>query len=439
MRAELVAVGSELLLGQGVDTNSAWIAGRLAEVGVDVHRHTTVGDNLDRLSSCLVEALARADVVILTGGLGPTQDDLTRHAVAAVAGVGLRRDPTLVRFLEEYFAERGRDMPGRNLVQADLPEGATALAPQGTAAGFRLPVGDRVVYAVPGVPREMRAMIAGEVIPDLQEREGRSVVVSRVVRTTGMGESAVAEDVGDVVARLDEEAARAADDPAAAPVPTIAFLASRGETVVRITVKAAARPAALGALAPVVDEVVGLLGLGVAGLDEEGAEFAVARLLLARGWTLGLAESITAGGVGARLARVPGASAWFRGGLITYASDAKASLAGVSEALLAAEGPVSEPVAAALADGARRRLGADTGLAVVGVAGPELQGGAEVGTVRLGLALPDEPGRARTVRLPLLGLASDDAAGATAVRTEIQQWAVATAIDHLRRALAGPG
>lgn len=417
MRAELVAIGSELLLGDSVDTNSAWIGARLAEIGVDVHRHTTVGDNVDRMAAALAEAAGRADVVVVTGGLGPTQDDLTREAVARVADVGLERREELVEHVTEYFARHGRTMPASNLRQADVPVGARILDPVGTAAGFAIEVPGAgeptTVYCLPGVPREMMAMLDRQVIPELVERGGLATTVSRVVRTTGMAESAVAELAAELNDRLD-----------AAGNPTIAFLASGGETKVRVTGKAATREEALALVDPVVSELVSLLGGGVAGIDDEGSEHAVAALLLASGWTLAVAESVTGGGLGARLVRVPGASRWFRGGLVTYATDTKSSLAQVDASLLEAEGPVSERTALALAHGARERLAADVGLAVVGVAGPDPQGGQPVGTVCVASVLPDGQERSRLVRLPTDG------------RAEVQEWAAGAALDHLRRRLA---
>ena len=415
MRAEIVAVGSELLLGDHVDTNSAWLSARLAEIGVDVHRHTTVGDNLDRMVEVIGDACRRADAVLVTGGLGPTQDDITRDAVARLAGVELVHHPEIAESLHAWFATRGRDMPANNLRQADLPAGARVLERVGTAPGFAIEVGDAVVYCMPGVPREMVVMFDRDVLPDLQRRGGLAATVSRLVRTAGMSESGVAELCGELVDELEE-----------AGNPTIAFLATKGETRVRVTGKAADRQAALALVDPVVERVVEVLGAGVVGVDDEGVEHAVARLLLERGWTLAVGESMTGGGVGARLVRVPGASRWFRGGLITYATEVKATLAGVDPDVLAAEGPVSSPVVAQLAAGARERLGADVGLAVVGVAGPDRQGGQDVGTVWLGYAAPDGTTDTRLVRLP----ARD--------RHDLQDFAVSSALDFLRRRLVRP-
>jgi nicotinamide-nucleotide amidase len=413
VRAELVAVGSELLLGASVDTNSTWISARLAEIGVDVHRHVTVGDNVERMAEAIGAAAGRADAVIVTGGLGPTQDDLTRAAVARLAGVELRRQPELVEHITEMFARIGRTMPASNLVQADLPDGARVLTPVGTAAGFAIDVGSATVYCVPGVPAEMESMVSRDVLPELAQRSGLATTVSRFVRTAGMAESAVAEALGSLVDRLD-----------AAGNPTIAFLASRGETRVRVTGKSTSREAALALVDPVVDEVAALLGRGVTGLDDEGPEYAVARRLQALGWTLAAAESVSGGHLGARLVAVPGASAWFRGGLIVYTAEAKTALAGVHRDVLARFGPVSQETAGALASGSRDRLSADVGVGVVGVAGPATQGGREVGTVCLGVALPGNLPTTRELRLP----------GRS--RSEVQEWAASTALDELRRRLA---
>jgi nicotinamide-nucleotide amidase len=420
VRAELLAIGSELLLGDHVDTNSAWISSRLAEIGVDVHRHVTIGDNPERLVAALAEAVERADAVIVTGGLGPTQDDLTRQAVARVAGVALERRQELVDRLRAHFARGGREMPENNLVQADVPAGARVLDPVGSAAGFAVEVPGRgspsTVWCVPGVPWEMEEMVARDVVPALREIAGSATVVSRLVRTAGMAESAVAELCGPLLDRLEE-----------AGNPTLAFLASKGETRVRVTAKAPTRDEAVALMQPVVDELLVVLGDGVAGVDDEGTEHALGRLLAARGWTLGVAESVTAGGLGARIVRVPGASAWFRGGLAVYATDLKASLAGVDEALLAHVGPVAPEVAEALAVGARERLSADVGLAVVGVAGPTEQGGQPVGTVVVASALPDGTVEHRRRVLP------------SPRRVDVQEWGAGMALDHLRRRLAQGG
>jgi nicotinamide-nucleotide amidase len=413
VRAELVAIGSELLLGEYADANSAWVSARLAEIGVEVARHTAVGDDVAAIGAVLRDACARAETVIVTGGLGPTQDDLTRVAVAQVAAVDLERRPELEEALYERFARMGREMPLNNLLQADIPAGARVIDAVGTAPGFAVRVGSATVYCLPGVPSEMRVMVDRDVLPDVARRAGAATTVTRVVRTAGMAESAVAETCADLCERLN-----------AAGNPVLAFLASKGETRVKVTARAASRDEALALCDPVVAELLDLLSANVAGVDDEGVEAAIARQLGALGWTLAVAESVTGGGVSARLVRIAGASAWFRGALVTYATDVKASLAGVAPSLLKASGPVSEPTAIALARGACARLEADVGLAVVGVAGPATQGGEPVGTVCVAVTLPDGAARARTVRVPAQG------------REVVQEFAVSVACDYLRRRLA---
>lgn len=410
--AEIIAVGSELLLGDGVDTNSAFISARLAEVGVDVYRHVTVGDNDRRMLAALREATERADAVIVTGGLGPTQDDRTRDAVATLAGVDLVRSDDLVSHIEGHFARRGRVMSASNLRQADLPAGARVLAPVGTAAGFVLEVAKARVYCLPGVPAEMRPMLEHDVLPELTEAAGGQATVSRLVRTAGMAESEVAERCGDLVERLE-----------ATGNPTLAFLASRGETRVRITGKAATRDEALALLEPVVAEVVERLGPAVAGLDDEATEHGIARLLVNAGWRLAVGESVTGGAVGGRLVGVAGASGWFQGGLTAYTPAAKTALVGVTGEALDRHGTVSEHTAAALAQGTRTWLSADVGLGVVGVAGPTAPPGVEVGTVCLAVDLPGTGTRTRTVTLPGRG------------REAGLEFATSAALDYLRRSL----
>jgi nicotinamide-nucleotide amidase len=413
LTAEIVAVGTELLHGDGLDTNSAWLSGRLVELGIDVRRHTSVGDDLDDLADVVQRATRSHDIVIVTGGLGPTQDDVTRFAIADVAGVALERHADLVDGIRAYFDRLGRDMPERNLLQADLPHGARVIPPVGTAPGFALDIAAALVVCLPGVPREVHAMTDAHVIPLLQRRGGLQASVTRTVRTAGASESAVAERCAALARRLE-----------AAGAPRLAFLASRAETRVCVTVRAPEREAALALAAPVVDELVELLGDWVVGLDDEGTEHAVARLLRRHGWTLSVAESITGGGLGARLVTVPGASEWFTGGVIAYATRAKPVLADVPPALLDVHGPVSEEVAVALAAGVRMRLETTVGLGVVGVAGPTMQAGRAVGTLCVGAVLADGASHARTVQLPLRP------------RQDMQEFGASIALDFLRRRLA---
>ncbi|HEY8523993.1 MAG TPA: competence/damage-inducible protein A [Acidimicrobiales bacterium] len=415
MRCEIVAVGTELLLGQIVDTNGAWLGEQLALAGIDCTHRQTVGDNLDRIVDALRLALSRADAVIVCGGLGPTQDDITRDAIAAVMGVRLVQDDDVVDRIVTFFGDRGRRMPANNLRQALVPEGATAIAdPQpGTAPGLICPVGDKVVYAVPGVPYEMREIVTKAILPDLQRRAGDlSVIRSRTLRTWGDSESGLAERLADRMRELDE----AAND--GAPVPTLAFLASGIEGLkVRITVKARDEEEARAALDREERILRGLLGDIVFGLDDESMEHAVAKLLVERGQTLAVAESLTGGLVAARLVNVPGASRWFRGGVVAYASDLKRSLLDVPP------GPVvSEEAAAAMAAGARRLAGADVGLGVTGVAGPDPQDGQRPGTVFLAVASGSGEPATTLVRLP-------------GDRERVRQFACISLLDLLRRTL----
>jgi nicotinamide-nucleotide amidase len=420
MRAEVVAVGTELLLGQVVDTNSSWIGEQMAAAGIDSHFQTKVGDNLARIVLAIREALARADAVIVCGGLGPTQDDITREAIAEVMNAGLRRDPEILDRIQTMFDARGRVMAANNARQADVPEGATPI-PQvrGTAPGLICPVGHKVVYAVPGVPHEMQEMITRAVIPDLQARAGDvSTIRSRVLRTWGLAESTLAEVLAPRLEALDADSGNGVSG---ARRPTLAFLASGMEGIkVRITAKAATAAEADAVLADEEHRLKELLGDVVFGVDDESMETAVAQLLLAQGLTLGVAESLTGGMVGERLTAVPGASDWFRGSIVAYDSAVKHALLGVPQ------GPVVTGEAAeAMAAGAARLLGADVGLGVTGVAGPTEQQGQAVGTVWMGLALD---GRVESTRIQLPG-----------DRERVRQFATISLLDLLRRRLRTRG
>ncbi len=415
MRCEIIGVGTELLLGQIVNSNAAWIGQRLAEVGWDCLRQTAVGDNEARIAGALREALDRADAVIITGGLGPTQDDVTREAVAAVAGVPLRRRPELETWLRERFAAAGVSrMAAMNLRQADVPEGARYIDnPRGTAPGLIVEIGGKPLYAVPGVPREMEGMLERVVLPDLAARSGEGrAIVSRTLRTAGLGESSLADRLTPLWESMGEEAG-----------VTLAYLASAGEVRVRLTAVGATRDQALATIAPVEAAVRKELGDIVYGLDEETLEAAVGRLLRAAGQTLASAESLTGGLVGGRVTAVAGASDYYLGGVVAYATDAKAAVLGVDAALLAAHGPVSEPVAGAMAEGARRLFGATVGVATTGVAGPTEQDGRPIGGFCLGVADPD--GTVTT------------SARAPGDRAHVRAWASTIALDLVRRRLEG--
>ena len=414
MRCDVLAIGTELLLGQITDTNSQWIGEQLAAAGVDSLLQVKVGDNLGRITETLHRMLVDADAVIVCGGLGPTHDDLTRDAVAAVMGVALEPDDAIADVIRELFAARGRVMPENNLRQALVPQGATVI-PQtrGTAPGLICPVstaaGGRVVYCVPGVPHEMKDMVQRAVLPDLLARSGSvSVIASRTLRTWGESESGLNERLDPVIARLDEERN-----------PTLAFLASGWEGIkVRLTAKASTAAQADELLGRWEAEVRALVGDIVFGVDDDTMESVVLQLLRERGLTLGLAESVTGGLVAGRITNVPGSSDVLRGGVVSYASDVKYSVLGVPE------GPVvSEPAAVSMAEGARRVLGAGVGLALTGVAGPAEQEGLPAGTLCVAVVTPNIT-VSRTLRMPGL-------------RDQMRQMSVITALDLLRRVLLG--
>ena len=410
MRCEIVAVGTELLLGQIVNGNAAWIGRRLADVGWDCHRHTVVGDNQERIAGALREALGRADAVLLTGGLGPTQDDITREAIAAVAEVALVRDPAIERWLRERFARMGVPMAEMNLRQADVPAGARTIGnPRGTAPGLMLEIVGRPVYAVPGVPREMRHMLEAAVLPDLAARTGEGrAIVSRTLRTAGVGESLVAERLTPVWEAGDGSV-------------NLAYLAAAGEVRVRLTAAAPDEERALAAIAPVEAAIRAELGDVIYGTDDDTLEEVCGRLLVGGGRTLATAESLTGGLLAARITDTPGSSAWYRGGVCAYDADAKTGLLAVPPVLLDAAGPVSEAVAAAMAEGARGLVDADVGLATTGAAGPEPHGGQPPGVAWLAVA--DAVGtRTRQLHAP-------------GDRSQVRAWVTTVALDLLRRRL----
>ena len=370
MKAEIVGVGTELLLGQIVNTNAKEISAALADVGVDVHHHSVVGDNLERMVDTLRRAMGRADVVIVTGGLGPTPDDITREGIAAAAGVGVERDPELAAGIESFFQRVGRTMPADNLRQADLPSGATPIAPEGTAPGFYLESAGTLVFALPGVPWEMSAMLQKTVIPLLKGRAAAKPIVSREVIVVGLGESRTHELIEDIVDAQSN--------------PTIAYRASAGQVRVRITAKADTEADALGLIRPLEESIRERLGEDAVPGTYASLADALGELLRRRGATIAAAESLTGGLIATELTRTGGAGDYFLGSLVCYDDSAKRDLAGVSEGILNGPGAVSAEAAAALAEGAASRLTADLGISATGVAGPTEQEGKPVGTIFVG-------------------------------------------------------
>jgi nicotinamide-nucleotide amidase len=410
VRVKLLAVGTELLFGDIVNGNAAWLGQRLAEAGIDVTTSVVVGDNVGRIAEAVTTALTRADALVITGGIGPTQDDLTREGLAAAAGVALRRDPDLEAALRERFTALRRDVPEMNYRQADLPAGATSIPNRrGSAPGVRAEIGGGVAYALPGVPFEMEAMFADSVLPDLLARAGEpACIVHRVLRTAGMWESAVAAALAPQVERLERDGG-----------VTVAFLASQGQTRVRLTAKAATPDDARAMIEPEEAAARAALGAAVYGADDDTLDGVVASLLRERGATVATAESLTGGLLGAELTKAAGASDVYAGGVVAYATALKRSLLGVPEDVPA----VSAECAQAMARGVRDLTGATYGVSLTGVAGPAEQEGRPAGTVYVGLAAP-EGATARELRLP-------------GDRPRVRTFAVVAALNLLRLHLTG--
>ncbi len=412
MRCDVLAVGTELLLGQIIDSNSAWMGSELAASGVDSLVQVKVGDNVGRIEAQLVRMLDDADAVIMCGGLGPTHDDLTRDAIAGVMGVDLVEDEAIVDVIRTMFESRGRTMAESNRRQAQVPVGASII-PQtrGTAPGLICPITidgvDKVIYAVPGVPHEMRDMVQRAIIPDLLERSGETAaIVSLVLRTWGESESGLNERLDSIIAELETP-----------DTPTLAFLASGWNGLkVRLTAKAETIEACRVQLDHWEARVRSEIGELVFGTDDDTMESVVLDVCRRRGLTLAVAESVTGGLVGGRLTDIPGSSDVFRGGVISYATEVKQQLLGVSG------GPVvSESAAREMAAGVRELLGADIGLSLTGVAGPAEQDGQPAGTLFVGVVGPgfDE---VRQVQMPGL-------------RESMRQFSVITALGMLRQQL----
>lgn len=370
--AEIVTIGTEILLGDLVDTNTTWLSRRLAALGVGIYRHTTIGDNRERIIGALRDAAARADLVITTGGLGPTSDDLTNECLAVLTGREMVEYPQAREHVDEMFRKFGRKPTSSNYKQALFPKGTELIPnPLGTAMGALLDTDGTLFATLPGVPSEMKRMFADTLEPLIQSRSDGSIV-SRTLWFAGIGESALAEKVQDFLDATD---------------PTVAPLAGQGKVRLRITTRAATPEEAEAKIAPVEKEILSRVGEFFFGEDDETLESAVGRLLGERGATVALAESCTGGLLAKRLTDVPGSSAYFVEGLVTYSNESKERLLGVPRELIEEHGAVSEPVARKMAEGARALAGSDYGLSVTGVAGPG--GGTEekpVGLVYVGIS-----------------------------------------------------
>jgi nicotinamide-nucleotide amidase len=412
MSAEILCIGTELLLGNITNGNARWIAEQLAALGIPHHRQLVVGDNRERLIAELQAAAQRCRVLITTGGLGPTPDDLTTEAIAAAFGAPLVEHPQVWAEIQARLAARGRPCAASNRRQAFLPAGAALLPnPTGTAPGMIWsPRPDFTILTFPGVPSEMRAMWKATAAPWLQAAGlAEGVFASRMLHFWGVGESNLAEQMADLLEGTN---------------PTVAPYAGSGEVKLRITARAATAEAAAQLLEPVEAEIRSRTGALCFGVDEASLASVVLDQLRRRGQTLAVAESCTGGGLGAVLAAVPGASDVLLGGVIAYANSVKEGLLGVPAALLEAHGAVSDPVAHAMAEGARRATGADWALAITGVAGPG--GGSPekpVGLVHIAVAGP-------------AGCSSEGVRfGASRGRSWIQTLAAGEALNRLRLAL----
>ncbi|AIE73251.1 MULTISPECIES: competence/damage-inducible protein A [unclassified Synechocystis] len=413
MAAEIICVGTELLLGEILNSNSQYLAQELARLGIPHYFQTVVGDNPERIKQAIAIAQKRAQILIFTGGLGPTPDDLTTETIADFFQTTLRENTAVIADIEAKFAQTGRPMAANNRKQALLPEGAEVLAnATGTAPGMIWhPQTDLLILTFPGVPSEMRQMWQGVAVPYLQSQGwGKTSIYSRVLRFRGIGESALAEKVTDFFNLTN---------------PTVAPYAGKGEVRLRVSCAASSEALAWEIIDPVVEQIKAIAGLDYFGQDEDTIASVVGELLRQRRETVAVAESCTGGGLGALLTDQPGSSDYFWGGVIAYDNQVKIKLLGVDPEIIEYCGAVSEAAAEAMALGVKERLGTDWGIAITGIAGPG-GGTAEkpVGTVYVGLA--DPHGQASHILLQF---------GDRRGREWIRYLSACQALDHLRRRL----
>lgn len=414
MNAEIIAVGSELLTPARIDTNSLWLTAQLNSLGVEVIRKTVVGDDRNLLAQAVSSALDRVPLLLVTGGLGPTEDDVTREAVAQALRRRLLFSEEILATIEARFRRLGRQMAPNNRKQAFLVEGALALDnPNGTAPGQWIDLPSGIVVLLPGPPRELEPMFLNHCLPLLRERLPRACIRTRFFRVAGMGES----DLDNLIAPIYK--------PYANPATTI--LAAEGDVQIHLRARADSEEAAEALVEELGAKILAALGDRVYSTDGSPLEAVLGRELKARGEALAVAESCTAGLLAARITEVPGSSAWFAGGFVVYGTAMKTRLLGLDPALVEQHGVVSEAVAVAMAESARDRTGATYALSVTGEAGPEpATPGVEPGTVWIGLATPDSA-TARLFRFP---------AGRERVRRFAVQNAMHILWRHLRETAA---
>ena len=375
MRAEIISIGTEILMGEILDTNAQYVAQRLPAMGIDLFYMHQIGDNRPRLVELISQARRRSDIVLCTGGLGPTEDDITRDAIAESIGEEPYVVPELEAHLRAFFESRGGQMPEQNLKQATIvPSGESIPNPRGTAPGWWVEKDGAIIIAMPGPPAEMTGMWSNDVGPRLAARSDGTVLISRTLKTTGLGESTLDEALGDI---------RAGDDP------TVGVYHKADGVHVRMASKSVDEATARARIEPVEAAIRALLGDNIWGADEDTFQEAVARLLDERGLSIAVMESCTGGLLASTITDVPGASRFFRGGLVTYTAEAKIHY-GVDADLIDAHGVVSNETASAMAAAVRKQFNADIGVGITGVAGPEPHGGQPVGAVCLGVETPDE-------------------------------------------------
>jgi len=377
VRAEILTIGDELLRGEIVDTNKAFLADRLLGLDIETHFQTSVRDEPPEMIDAFRRAASRSEIALVSGGLGPTRDDLTAAALAEAFGLELVLDETALETIRSFFRSRGREMTENNIDQARFPEGAEILPnPLGTAPGFAITQGATHFYCMPGVPNELARMMDEQVLPRIEAIRGEGIAVrSRLLRTFGIGESALDDALKDI---------------AASGNLSLGFRTSFPDNYLRPVARAASAEQANAALDRICDAIRQRLGPVVYGEEDQTLDSVVGQLLVERGMTIAVAESCTGGLIASRITGNPGSSAYFAGGVVTYSNHAKSDLLGVPAALLEEHGAVSDPVARAMAEGVRERFGVDIGIATTGIAGPA--GGTAtkpVGLVHIALARSD--------------------------------------------------